>query len=60
MIIKGNGSCKRLLDDGRCPSCRSVLTKVVDSDGHEVADHKDCIVCGLKVNERKVSDNETR
>ena len=54
MITQGDGSWKRMLDQDRCPKCRSLMTKL----GNErMVVKRECLVCNLTMNERD-SDNE--
>lgn len=55
MIAAGRGTIARRLADGRCPSCRSVLT-TTDPDDDVIM--QDCIVCGLKIVSRDIKDEK--
>jgi len=55
MIVAGKGTIARRLSDGRCPSCRSVLT-TTDPDGDVI--RQDCIVCGLKIVNREIKNEK--
>ena len=54
MIQAGDGSWQRMLDQDRCPKCRSLITKLVSD---KVVVKRQCFVCNLTVNEMD-RDNE--
>jgi hypothetical protein len=54
MIQAGDGSWQRMLDQDRCPKCRSLMTKLVSD---KVVIKRECLVCNLTVNEMS-SENE--
>jgi uncharacterized protein (DUF983 family) len=55
MIAAGDGSWQRLLDQDRCPKCRSLMTKLVSSG---VMVKRECLVCNLTVNEMSRDDEK--
>ena len=54
MIQAGDGSWQRMLDQDRCPKCKSLMTKLVSD---KVVIKRECLVCNLTVNEMD-SENE--
>ena len=54
MIQAGDGSWQRMLDQDRCPKCRSLMTKLVSD---KVVVKRQCLVYNLTVNEMD-RDNE--
>ena len=54
MIQAGDGSWQRMLDQDRCPKCKSLMTKLVSD---KVVVKRECLVCNLTVNEMS-SENE--
>ena len=54
MILAGDGSGQRMLDQDRCPKCRSLMTKLVSD---KVVVKRECLVCNLTINEMD-RDNE--
>ena len=54
MIQAGDGSWQRMLDQGRCPKCRSLMTKLVNE---QMMVKRECLVCNLTINEMD-RDNE--
>ncbi len=54
MIQAGDGSWKRMLDQDRCPKCRSLMTKLVND---KMMVRRECLVCNLTISEMD-KDNE--
>ncbi len=54
MIQAGDGSWQRMLDQDRCPKCRSLMTKLVNE---QKMVRRECLVCNLTINEMD-KDNE--
>jgi Zn ribbon nucleic-acid-binding protein len=54
MIQAGDGSWQRMLDQDRCPKCRSLMTKLVNE---QMITKRECLVCNLTINEMS-RDNE--
>mgnify|MGYP000041225177 FL=1 len=54
MIQAGDGSWQRMLDQGRCPKCRSLMTKLVND---KMMVKRECLVCNLTISEMD-KDNE--
>ena len=48
MIAAGDGSWQRMLDQDRCPKCRSLMTKLVNE---QMMVKRECLVCNLTINE---------
>jgi len=55
MIEEGDGSWQRLLEQDRCPKCKSLMTKLMDGD---VRVRRECLVCNLIINEGIGDKNE--
>ncbi len=55
MIEEGDGSWQRLLEQDRCPKCKSLMTKLMDGD---VMVRRECLVCNLIINEGIGDKNE--
>ena len=54
MIQAGDGSWQRMLDQDRCPKCRSLMTKRVND---KMMVKRECLVCNLTISEMD-KDNE--
>jgi Zn ribbon nucleic-acid-binding protein len=48
MIQAGDGSWQRMLDQDRCPKCRSLMTKLVNE---QMMVRRECLVCNLTISE---------
>lgn len=55
MIIQGDGSWQRMLDQDRCPMCRSLMTKLVND---KMMVKRECLVCNLTINEARDEDEK--
>ena len=55
MIEAGDGSWQRLLEQDRCPRCKSLMTKLMDGD---VMVRRECLVCVLTINDDAGNKNE--
>ncbi len=55
MIEAGDGSWQRLLEQDRCPRCKSLMTKLMDGD---VMVRRECLVCVLTINDDARNKNE--
>ena len=55
MIAAGDGSWQRMLDQDRCPNCKSLMTKLVSD---KVVVKRECLVCNLTVNEMDRNDEK--
>jgi len=54
MIQAGDGSWQRMLDQDRCPKCKSLMTKLVND---KMMVRRECLVCNLTISEMD-KDNE--
>ena len=54
MVQAGDGSWQRMLDQDRCPKCRSLMTKLVND---KMMVRRECLVCNLTISEMD-KDNE--
>ena len=54
MIQAGDGSWQRMLEQDRCPKCRSLMTKRVND---KMMVKRECLVCNLTISEMD-RDNE--
>ena len=54
MIQAGDGSWQRMLEQDRCPKCRSLMTKLVND---KMMVRRECLVCNLTISEMD-KDNE--
>ena len=48
MIQAGDGSWQRMLDQDRCPKCKSLMTKLVND---KMMVRRECLVCNLTISE---------
>ena len=55
MIQAGDGSWQRMLDQDRCPKCRSLMTKLVNE---QMMVRRECLVCNLTINEARDEDEK--
>lgn len=55
MIQAGDGSWQRMLDQDRCPKCRSLMTKLVND---KMMVRRECLVCNLTINEARDEDEK--
>ena len=55
MITQGDGSWQRMLDQDRCPKCRSLMTKLVND---KMMVKRECLVCNLTINEMDSEDEK--
>jgi len=55
MITPGDGSWQRMLDQDRCPKCRSLMTKLVNE---QKMVRRECLVCNLTINEMDGEDEK--
>ena len=54
MITQGDGSWQRMLEQDRCPKCKSLMTKRVND---KMMVKRECLVCNLTISEMD-RDNE--
>jgi len=55
MIQAGDGSWERMLDQDRCPKCKSLMTKLVNE---RMVVKRECLVCNLTINEARDEDEK--
>lgn len=55
MIQAGDGSWQRMLDQDRCPKCKSLMTKLVNE---RMVVKRECLVCNLTINEARDEDEK--
>jgi uncharacterized protein (DUF983 family) len=55
MIQAGDGSWQRMLEQDRCPKCKSLMTKLVNE---RMVVKRECLVCNLTINEARDEDEK--